>query len=206
LCTWPVLALLQQADDAVPALAGFVVASCLSVREWELEALSDALKSAERYFRLAISERRGASAPASASASCDEDGDVQGGGAAAGAAAAAAVSSEVGGRSAARAFRLVTTVWLLQRFQVSRLGFVLTSLNTAYYFVMWQSTDDLATPAAAALLHCAVECYFSASEQREVDVRHKAKLEQVQLRAGVRSSRVHGGGGSGSNSDSDSGS
>lgn len=118
----------------LPPPPGFVVASCLTVREWELEAVSDALKSAERYFRLSMAEGRGAAAPLPPPAS----GAAPVPAAEAPAAAAAGGGADAGSRSVAQAFKLVAATWLLQRYQVARLGFVLSALNIAYLYVTWQ--------------------------------------------------------------------
>ena len=128
------------------------MASCLTVREWELEAVSDALKSAERYFRLSISEGRGASARGSPLATDASDAEAA-------AAAGADAGSDAGSRSAAQAFRLVAATWLLQRFQVARLGFVLSALNIAYLYVMWQvGAEGLGSTQASARCFCMPLC------------------------------------------------
>jgi len=181
--------------------AGYAVAACLGVTRRQISAINDALRGAERYFRLAISEARGAAA-AAPSVAVDYEygagargtrrgttgaddigadaGEASAGGEAASAAApaapAGATSSELRGRSAAQAFRLVAGCWLLERFQVSRLGFVLASLDVTYLYVIWLFKYDLTTPAVAMLMHCAAECWLSVAEQEAVDAALRRRL------------------------------
>jgi hypothetical protein len=55
----------------------------------------------------------------------------------------------------------VALLWLLARQRVAQLGYILTMLNVTYYGMIWQRTDDLATPAAAAFMAGATELYFA---------------------------------------------
>jgi hypothetical protein len=159
------------------------------VRERELSAVNDALRSGERYFRLKISEARGARAATGEGAAAAPDGGgalpaeaepVQGGAPA----APRPGSSELRGRSAAAAFRLVAGAWLLSRYEVGRLGFVLTSLHIVYLSIIWLSTYDLTTPAVAAGLHAAFEAYLSAREHSQAEARLQARVAARAATAG----------------------
>lgn len=193
--------------------AGIVVATSLGVRRSELAAVRDAMRSAERWFRLDIAERRGAAvvtgdgaaAPPGTppSAAVPPAAAGEGEGAVTPAAVAASASASPASRSAAQAFRLVAAVWLLERFQVSRLGFVLSSLNVCYLYMIWMATLDLTTPAAAALLHFAAEVFYSLSEQRRIE--QGARERNQQWRTEMESKRREGPGGGGGAGDGGNG-
>jgi hypothetical protein len=123
-----------------------VVASSLSVSRRQVSAIRDALRSADRYFRLTLAQDAGMDASPGS-------------------------SSEEGSRSVAEAFRHVVVAWLVSKRRVAQLACILTSLNVAYYGLIWQYTNDLTTPAVAAFMHAAAEAWFVAAEQREAERR-----------------------------------
>ena len=136
--------------------AGYAAAAALGVRRREVAAVGGALAGAERYFRLAIAQSRGASAVVSDNGAVgggavdgtvsDADDETDGVGASSSSSSSSGLSASPrggggggggGGRgaSAAAAFRLVAGVWLLQRYHVSRLAFGLASLSVTYLYI-----------------------------------------------------------------------
>jgi hypothetical protein len=195
--------------NSPPPAPGYAVAACLGVRERELAAVNDALRSGERYFRLRISEARGArgggvpgdaaidaaaAAPAAGALAADEGSPAAG---PAAEATAGGGSSEHRGRSAAAAFRLVAGAWLLSRYEVGRLGFVLTSMHIVYLYITWLSTYDLTTPAVAAGLHAAFEAWLSSREHAAAAAAQEARVAARAAAAGWPERPRRGGRGGG---------
>ena len=113
----------------------------------QITAIRDALRSADRYFRLTLAMDAGTSS--------------------------SSTSSAEGSKTVADAFKAVAVVWVMTRRQVAQLGYILTSLNVAYFGLLWMYTDDMTTPMVAAMLHAGTEFWFVAAEHKAAKKRGK---------------------------------
>jgi hypothetical protein len=138
------------------AATGLAVASSLSVKRSQISAIRDALKSADRYFRLTLAMDAGMST--------------------------SSASSAEGSKSVADAFKAVAVVWVMTRRQVAQLGYILTSLNVAYFGLLWMYTNDMTTPMVAAMLHAGTEFWFVAAEHEAAKKKGK-RVPVVKKRA-----------------------
>jgi hypothetical protein len=57
--------------------------------------------------------------------------------------------------------RFVALLWLLSRKRVAQLGYILTCLTVTYMGMIWQQSEDLATPAVALFMMAATELFFA---------------------------------------------
>jgi len=167
----PLHVLSHEAGVLAPAVLGGFLAAYLVMKQLmpkgsHVAAIRDAITHADRWFRLTMSMDTNVRKRAPTNAANRPPATASGAGPVMMMAASVGPTNnprdedEEGGSSdttatsqaVSEAFKRVSLLWLITRRRVCQLAYMLTALNVVYYYLIWHETQDLATPAVAALV------------------------------------------------------